>query len=72
MADAIKQKIGFLGVGIWACYPLTVIAHRNRERVEDLLGRGAHEAQSVPELAAGADVVTICVNSADTVAVRRS
>jgi len=78
MPDANKQKIGFIGVGMMghgiclnllkAGYPLTVVAHRNRERIEDLLGRGAYEAQTVPELAAGADVVMVCVNSADTVA----
>jgi len=78
MPDANKQKIGFIGVGMMghgiclnllkAGYPLTVVAHRNRERIEDLLGRGAQEAQTVPELAAGADVVMVCVNSADTVA----
>jgi len=77
MPDANKQKIGFIGVGMMghgiclnllkAGYPLTIVAHRNRERVEDLLGRGAHETQTVPELAASADVVMICVNNADTV-----
>lgn len=78
MSGERKQKIGFIGVGmmghgiclnlIKAGYPLAVLAHRNRDRVEDLLGRGAEEAKSPRDLAAMADVVMICVNSADTVA----
>ncbi|HEX7076719.1 MAG TPA: NAD(P)-binding domain-containing protein, partial [Hyphomicrobiaceae bacterium] len=78
MSNGPQQKIGFIGVGmmghgiclnlIKAGFPLTVIAHRNRARIDDLLGRGAAEAKSLRELAADADVVMICVNSADSVA----
>ena len=77
MSGERKQRIGFIGVGMMghgicrnlvkAGYPLTVVAHRNRERIEDLLGRGAEEAKGARELAAAADVVMICVNSAETV-----
>ena len=42
-------------------FPLTVLAHRNRQPVEDLLARGAKEAQSAAELARGVDVVILCV-----------
>jgi hypothetical protein len=78
MSNGPQQKIGFIGVGmmghgiclnlIKAGLPLTVIAHRNRARIDDLLGRGAAEAKSLRELATGVDVVMICVNSADSVA----
>lgn len=78
MSEAAKQQtIGFIGVGMMghgicvnllkAGYPLKVIAHRSRERIEDLMGRGAEEVKSLSDLAKGADVVMICVNSAETV-----
>ncbi|MCB8837541.1 NAD(P)-dependent oxidoreductase [Aurantimonas sp. VKM B-3413] len=66
-----KLRIGFAGVGLMghgmakniveAGYPLTVLAHRNREPVEDLKGRGATEAQSPEDLAAGSDVIFLCL-----------
>ena len=47
----MQEKVGFVGVGLMGHgiaknivekgYPLTVIAHRNRKPVEDLLSRGA-------------------------------
>lgn len=46
-----KERIGFIGVGLMGHgmarnivekgWPLTVMAHRNRQPVEDLIGRGA-------------------------------
>lgn len=78
MSGGPQVKIGFIGAGmmghgiclnlIRAGYPLSVIAHRNRTRIDDLLNRGAQEAKDARELAASAEVVMICVNSADTVA----
>ncbi|MBB4003525.1 NAD(P)-dependent oxidoreductase [Aurantimonas endophytica] len=69
MAD--RPRIGFVGVGLMghgmakniveAGYPLTVLAHRNREPVEDLKTRGAKEAASVAELAAASDVIFLCL-----------
>lgn len=66
-----KERIGFVGVGLMghgiakniveAGYPLTVIAHRNREPVEDLIGRGASEAQSFKEVGEASDIVFLCV-----------
>lgn len=76
-AAAPQQIIGFIGAGMMgqgiclnllkAGYPLKVIAHRNRERIDDLVGRGAKEVTSLGELAGTSDVVMICVNSAETV-----
>lgn len=72
-----KERIGFVGAGMMgsgmcanlmkAGHPLTVIAHRNRDRIEALIRDGAKEANSLTELAAQSDVIMICVNSADTV-----
>jgi 3-hydroxyisobutyrate dehydrogenase-like beta-hydroxyacid dehydrogenase len=69
MAES-KLAVGFVGVGLMghgmarnilaAGHPLTVIAHRNRAPVEDLVARGAREAQSLEELAAGSHVIFIC------------
>jgi 3-hydroxyisobutyrate dehydrogenase-like beta-hydroxyacid dehydrogenase len=68
-----KPRIGFLGVGLMGHgaaknilekgYPLTILGHRNREPVEDLVRRGAAEAKDGAALAAASDVVIICVPS---------
>src|SRR5450755_3089623 len=68
---SVKAKIGFIGVGLMGHgiaknivekgHPLTVLAHRNRVPVDDLIRRGAEEAKSPAEVAKNADVVFICV-----------
>jgi 3-hydroxyisobutyrate dehydrogenase-like beta-hydroxyacid dehydrogenase len=68
---SVKAKIGFIGVGLMGHgiaknivekgHPLTVLAHRNRVPVDDLIRRGAEEAKSPAEVAENADVVFICV-----------
>ena len=67
----MSERVGFAGTGLMgrgmaknilaAGYPLTVVAHRNRAPVEELVSRGATELPSYRELAAGADLVLICV-----------
>ncbi|UWQ18611.1 NAD(P)-dependent oxidoreductase [Jannaschia sp. M317] len=64
------EKIGFVGVGLMghgmaanilaAGYPLTVIAHRNRAPVDDLVAKGATEAKDLAALARACDIVHIC------------
>lgn len=64
------EKIGFVGVGLMghgmagsllgAGHPLCVIAHRNRAPIDDLVGRGATEADSLEALAKASDIVHIC------------
>ncbi|MFO1168224.1 MAG: NAD(P)-dependent oxidoreductase [Rhodoblastus sp.] len=77
-----KERIGFVGVGLMGHgmaknivekgYPLTVLGHRNRAPVEDLIKRGAKEAKSARELAEASDIVFICVTgSAEVEAVVR-
>ena len=66
-----KETIGFIGVGLMGHgmaknivekgYPLTVMGHRNRAPVEDLLKRGAKEAKSAKEVGAASSVVFLCV-----------
>ena len=48
-------------------FPLTVIGHRNREPVEDLVGRGASEARTGQELAEKSDIVVLCVTGSPQV-----
>jgi 3-hydroxyisobutyrate dehydrogenase-like beta-hydroxyacid dehydrogenase len=66
-----KPRIGFIGLGLMGHgmaknlvgkgFPLTVLAHRNRKPVEDIVAKGAREAKSAAELARGSDVVLLCV-----------
>jgi 3-hydroxyisobutyrate dehydrogenase-like beta-hydroxyacid dehydrogenase len=66
----MTERIGFVGVGLMGHgmaknilaggYPLTVIAHRNRGPVEDLVAQGAGEAGSLAALAASSDIVFLC------------
>ena len=66
-----KERIGFIGVGLMGQgmaanilakgWPLTVMAHRNRAPVDDLVSRGAGEAASPREVALASDVVILCV-----------
>lgn len=66
-------RIGFVGAGIMghgmasclltAGYPVTVIAHRNRRPVDDLVSKGADEAGDYAQLASESDVVFLCVSN---------
>jgi len=66
-----NKKVGFIGVGLMGHgmaknivekgWPLTVLGHRNRQPVDDLIGRGAGEGQNAAELARDCDLVFICV-----------
>ena len=69
-----KPRIGFIGVGLMGHgaarnilerggYPLTIVGHRNRVPVEDLVGRGAREAKNPRELTAESDIVILCLPS---------
>ncbi len=72
-----KPKIGFIGVGLMGHgmgknllengYPLTVLAHRRRERIEDLKQRGAREAATLPETVDGADIIITCLPSIESI-----
>lgn len=72
-----RERIGFVGVGLMGHgmaknivekgFPLTIIAHRNREPVDDLVARGAKEAGSLAELAEASDIVVLCVTGSPQV-----
>jgi len=74
---AERPVVGFIGVGLmgWGMarnvvekgYALRVVAHRKREAVEDLVGRGAVECADVAELARASDVTVLCVTGAPEV-----
>lgn len=68
------ETIGFVGVGLMghgiagnllkAGYPLTVIGHRNRAPIEDLVGKGATEVTSLADLAGRSSIVFLCLTDA--------
>jgi len=72
-----NEKIGFIGVGLMGHgmarnivekgYPLTVIAHRNRAPVDDLVGRGAIEAASLEEMAKSCSMIFLCLTGSPQV-----
>jgi 3-hydroxyisobutyrate dehydrogenase-like beta-hydroxyacid dehydrogenase len=72
-----NENVGFVGIGLMGQgmaknivekgYPLQVIAHRNRAPVDDLVGRGAVEAGSLMELAAGCNIIFLCLTGSPEV-----
>ena len=67
------RKIGFIGVGLMGHgaaknilengYALSILGHRKRAPVDDLVARGAKEAGSAAELAGESDVLILCLPS---------
>ena len=72
-----QESIGFIGVGFMGHgmaknivekgYPLTVMGHRNRSPIDDLVTRGAKEVTNVKELAHASTIVFICVTGSKEV-----
>jgi hypothetical protein len=75
--SASREKIGFIGLGLMGHgmaknivekgYSLSVIAHRNRKSVDDLVGRGAVEAKSLSELAGNSTIIFLCLTGSKEV-----
>jgi len=73
----MQERVGFVGVGLMGHgmaknivekgWPLSVVAHRRREAVEDLKSRGAKEVDSLKALAAASDIVVLCVTGSPQV-----
>lgn len=71
------MQVGLIGVGMMGHgmaanllkhgHAVTVIAHRNRAPVEDLVGKGAVEAKDLAEMAARAEAIILCVSTAEAV-----
>ena len=60
--------VGFMGHGaakniLQKGFPLTVLGHKNREPIDDLLQRGAQEARTPADLASRSDIVFMCLPS---------
>jgi 3-hydroxyisobutyrate dehydrogenase-like beta-hydroxyacid dehydrogenase len=65
------KKVGLIGVGLMGHgigknilakgYDLTVMAHRNRAPVDDLISKGAHERSNPLAVAKDCDMVILCV-----------
>jgi 3-hydroxyisobutyrate dehydrogenase-like beta-hydroxyacid dehydrogenase len=73
----MAKKIGFVGVGLMGHgmaknllgkgFGVTVMAHKNRKPVDDLLDRGAEEAKTPRAVAEASEVVILCVTGAPQV-----
>lgn len=73
----MTDRIGFAGLGLMGHgmahnllakgHPLAVLAHRRREAVDDLVGKGAVEVASAADLARASDVVVLCLTGAPQV-----
>jgi len=67
----MTDRIGFIGLGfmghgmaknlIEKGHPLTIMGHRNRAPIEDLVKRGATEVKSAADVAKNSDIVFLCV-----------
>jgi 3-hydroxyisobutyrate dehydrogenase-like beta-hydroxyacid dehydrogenase len=72
-----KERVGFIGVGFMGHgmaknivekgHALTIMGHRNRKPVEDLIERGATEAKTPAEVAQASDIVFLCVTGSPQV-----
>ena len=66
-----NKKIGFIGVGLMGHgmaknliekgFPTSILGHKNRAPVDDLVKRGAQEAKDVAALVNASEVVFLCV-----------
>lgn len=72
-----NKKIGFIGVGLMGHgmaknlvgkgFPTTILGHKNRAPVEDLVKLGAKEAKGVADVVKDSDVVILCVTGSPQV-----
>lgn len=72
-----KKKVGLIGAGLMGHgigknivtkgYELTVLGHRNRAPIDDLIARGAKEGKTPRAIAEASDVVFLCVTGSPQV-----
>ena len=70
-------KVGFIGVGLMghgmaenlmkSGNNLTIIAHRNRAPVDDLVGKGALEVETLSSLSHASEVIFLCLSDSEVV-----
>jgi len=73
----MTKRIGFIGIGMMGHgmaknilqngFDLTVMAHRNRKPIDDLVQQGAAETESPKTVAECSDIVFICVSGSPQV-----
>ena len=71
------MRIGFIGAGLMGHgmalnllkggHAVHVIAHRNRAPIEDLLEKGAREAESLSQIARSSDCIILCLSSSGVI-----
>jgi 3-hydroxyisobutyrate dehydrogenase-like beta-hydroxyacid dehydrogenase len=67
------KRIGYIGVGLMGHgaaknillhgYALTIMGHRNRAPIDDLVARGAREARTPADVARASDILFMCLPS---------
>jgi 3-hydroxyisobutyrate dehydrogenase-like beta-hydroxyacid dehydrogenase len=72
-----SKRIGFIGVGMMGHgmaknlaakgFPTTILGHKNRAPVEDLVKQGATEAKDVASLVKASDIIFLCVTGSPQV-----
>lgn len=72
-----KKKVGLIGAGLMGHgigknivtkgYELTVLAHRNRAPIDDLIAKGAKEGKTARAIAEASDIVFLCVTGSPQV-----
>jgi 3-hydroxyisobutyrate dehydrogenase-like beta-hydroxyacid dehydrogenase len=72
-----KERVGLIGAGLMGHgmgknivtkgFPLTVLAHRNRAPIDDLVAKGAKEAKTAREIAETSDIILLCVTGSPQV-----
>jgi 3-hydroxyisobutyrate dehydrogenase-like beta-hydroxyacid dehydrogenase len=72
-----KERVGLIGAGLMGHgmgknivlkgFPLTVLAHRNRAPIDDLIAKGATEAKTAREVADKSDIIILCVTGSPQV-----
>ena len=78
MSKNQKPRVGFIGAGLMGHgmalhimkkgkYPLSVLAHKNRKPIRDLVSKGASEAKSLAALARECDIIFLCVTASPQV-----
>jgi 3-hydroxyisobutyrate dehydrogenase-like beta-hydroxyacid dehydrogenase len=72
-----KERVGLIGAGLMGHgmgknivlkgFPLTVLAHRNRAPIDDLIAKGAKEAKTAREIGEQCDIILLCVTGSPQV-----
>lgn len=77
MNNQNKPKIGFIGLGLMGSamvrrlqrlgYPVTIVAHQNRNPIDAAVARGAKEVATPGQIADNCEIIMFCVNTTTAV-----